>query len=142
MKAPTDSDGRFQQRFESCELAAAEFHHREHLRVAYIYLTLHPPEVALDTMRRGLQKFLTHLGAPASKYHETMTRAWLLAVHHFMHVAERAASFDQFARSAPQLFDQQIMLTHYTSKLLMSDTARCRFVEPDLDPIPRYRAKV
>ena len=133
-------DHRFLQAFQRCELSAGEFHHREHLRVAYIYLTLHQPEVALDVMRRGLQRFLAHVGAPTSKYHETMTAAWLLAVHHFMQVIGTTSRFDEFAESADVLFDQQIMQTHYTAALMMSDFARGRFVEPDLQPIPRHEA--
>jgi hypothetical protein len=78
------ADRRFLEAFENCELSAAEFHHREHLRLAYLYCSLQPADAALAAMRRGLQRFLAHVGAPASKYHETMTAAWLLAVQHFM----------------------------------------------------------
>jgi hypothetical protein len=38
------------------------------------------------------------------------------------------------------LLDSRIMLTHYSTELLFSDKARAKFVEPDLDPIPRYAA--
>jgi hypothetical protein len=32
------------------------------------------------------------------------------------------------------------MLTHYSAQLLFSDGARARFVEPDLDQIPRHES--
>lgn len=132
------ADREFLEAFERCEVRPAEFDHRAHVRLAYIYLTLHRPEIALHAMRSGLQRLLEHLGAPASKYHETITSAWLLAVHHFMQTTPAAGSFDEFAARAPRLFEKEIMQTHYTLDLLMSEQARRDFVEPDLQPIPRH----
>jgi hypothetical protein len=37
------------------------------------------------------------------------------------------------------VLDTKIMLTHYSAEVLFSPEARALFVEPDLDPIPRYR---
>ncbi|MGI8436652.1 MAG: hypothetical protein ACR2NX_07075 [Chthoniobacterales bacterium] len=62
-------DQRFLADFEACRIDAARFGHREHLRVAYIYLSLHPFDDALDRMESGLLRLLAHLGAPPSKYH-------------------------------------------------------------------------
>ena len=133
------SDREFLAAFESCSLRPAEFRHRDHLRLAYIYLTLHELDAALSVMRTGLHRFLAHVGAPPSKYHETVTRAWLLAVEHFMREAAPTASFEEFAAAAPRLFAHDAMETHYTPELLWSDIARQRFVEPDLQPIPPPR---
>ncbi len=133
------SDREFAAAFERCELAPASFHHRDHLRLAYIYLTDDDVDMALTTIRAGLHRFLAHVGAPASKYHETITRAWLLAVEHFMREAAPTASFEEFAAAAPRLFAPGAMETHYTSELLWSEEARTRFVEPDLQPIPPPR---
>lgn len=88
-------------------------------------------------MRRGLHRFLVHAGAPPSKYHETITRAWLLAVEHFTRAAGPTGSFEQFAASARPLFAPGAMETHYSPALLWSDKARQHFVDPDLQPIPR-----
>ncbi len=76
-------------------------------------------------MRRGLQRLLAEVGAPASKYHERLTAAWLLAVNHFMQMTGPTHRFEQFAGSAGPLFDQEIMQTHYTRELL-SPTPRAR----------------
>ena len=129
-------DRKFLGAFERCELAPENFGHREHVRLAYIYLAQHDADTALTKMRDGLRRFLEHVGAPPTKYHETITRAWLLAVEHFMREASPTANFEQFAASAPQLFAPGAMQTHYTSELLKSEEARQRFVEPDLQPIP------
>ena len=129
-------DREFLDAFERCELAPANFHHRDHVRLAFIYLTLHDLDTALDLMRSGFHRFLAHAGAPASKYHETITRAWMLAVEHFMQGVGPVANFEQFAASSPRLFARGAMETHYTADLLWSDEARTRFVEPNLQPIP------
>ena len=131
------ADREFLQAFEKCELAPANFRHRDHVRLAFIYLSLHDADSALTKMRSGLQRFLARVGAPASKYHETITRAWLLAVEHFMQASDSTASFERFAAAAPRLFAPGAMETHYTAELLGSEEARQQFVAADLEPIPR-----
>ena len=91
-------------------------------------------------MRAALLMFLSHHNIPASKYHETLTRSWLLAVNHFMHRTPEASSADDFIARNAILLDSKIMLTHYSAGRLFSDEARADFVEPDLDPIPRHHA--
>ena len=118
-------------------MSAAEFGHRQHLRVAYGYLTLHPYAEALEKTETGLRNLLAHLGAPASKYHHTLTEAWLRAVQHFMQQSGPTTDFEQFLETAHPLLDKNIMGTHYSTDLLWSDAARAAFVEPDRQPIPR-----
>ncbi len=67
-----------------------------------------------------------------------MTRAWILAVRRFMANTSQADSADSFIDRNPMMLDGRIMLTHYAAELLFSDEARATFVEPDIDPIPRY----
>jgi hypothetical protein len=45
-----------------------------------VYLTEHGDETAYARMRDGLGRFLEQHGIDAAKYHETLTRAWILAV--------------------------------------------------------------
>ncbi len=134
------ADREFRAAFEAGAFAPADFSHRAHVRLAYVYLVDSDVDLALDRMRAALVCFLSHHGIPATKYHETLTRAWVLAVHHFMHRAPVAASADEFIDRNPLLLDTRIMLTHYSASLLFSDVARTAFVEPDLDPIPRHHA--
>lgn len=140
MTSLAESDRQFLASFEACKLAAGDFRHREHLRVAYIYLTLHPYDEALEKMEIGLRRLLAHLHAPASKYHRTLTEAWLRAVQHFMQTAGPTTGFEQFLETAIPLLDKDIMGTHYSTDLLWSDAARASFVEPDLQPIPDLSA--
>jgi hypothetical protein len=134
------SDLEFRAAFEAGAFAPAGFSHRAHVRLGYVYLAGSDVGVALARMRAALVAFLAHHGIPAAKYHETLTRAWILAVHHFMHRSPEAASADDFIERNPLLLDTRIMLTHYSAGLLFSDAARADFVEPDLDPIPRHAA--
>ena len=133
----TAGDRRFRDDFESGAVPPAEFGHRAHVRLAYIYLAEHGVDGATARMRAALLGYLAHHGIDAAKFHETMTRAWLLAVRHFMHRSPGAAGADPFIDANPALLDGSIMLTHYSAELLFSPAARARFVEPDLDPIPR-----
>ena len=134
------SDREFRMAFEAGAFAPADFSHRAHVRLGYVYLAGSDVERAVEQMRTALLAFLAHHGIPATKYHETLTRAWILAVHHFMHRSPEAANADDFIDRNPLLLDTKIMLTHYSAGLLFSDAARAAFVEPDLDPIPRHAA--
>ena len=126
----------FLNAFEGCEIRPANFRHREHVRLAYIYLRLYSFEVAFEKLRTGLQRLLEHLGAPPSAYHETITRAWLLAVAHFIDAGPLTTSSEEFLMRSAVLLDKDIILTHYTKDTLMSPSARTAFVAPDLQPIP------
>ena len=66
--------------FESCTIAAADFHHREHLVVAVWYLqTLSPPD-AVARMRTALLRFIDHNGVDPKKYSEEVTVFWVDAI--------------------------------------------------------------
>jgi hypothetical protein len=133
-------DREFRMAFEAGAIAPADFSHRAHVRLAYVYLADCDVNLALERMRAALVAFLCKHNIPASKYHETLTRAWILAVHHFMHRTPETASSDDFIERNSVLLDSKIMLTHYSAGRLFSETARGEFVEPDLDPIPRHAA--
>ena len=108
--------------------------------MAYVYLADHGVDSAHETMRRALWGFLDHHGVDPTKYHETMTRAWLMAVRHFMALCPRSSSADSFLESDPRMLDSEIMMTHHSAELPFSDAARKQFVEPDLVPIPDHES--
>ena len=131
----SEEDRSFRAAFEACTIEPSEFTHAAHVRLAYAYLVEHDVEPAVQRMREALLKFLEHNDIPRSKFHETITRAWVLAVRHFMNKGASASSADFLAKN-PDLLDSKIMLTHYSASVLFSPDARTSFVEPDLDPIP------
>jgi len=134
------ADMEFLAAFEAGAYAPADFNHRAHVRLAYIYLAMNDVERATTLMRAAIVNFLKHHGVTPTRYHETLTQAWILAVFHFMHRTPSALSAEDFVRQTPLLLDSRIMLTHYSAELLYSPRARSHFVQPDLDPIPRHAA--
>lgn len=134
----SEQDRRFKREFESCEYPVSGFDHRGHLRLAYVYLVENNTEEAVEFMRESLKRYIQHNGVDPSKYHETITRAWILAVHHFMNNTENSDGADSFIEQHPQMLDSKIMMTHYSAEVLFSPAARSSFVPPDLDPIPRH----
>ena len=134
------SDREFQAAFEAGAFAPADFNHRAHVRLAYVYLATNDVERATTLMRHAIVNFLRHHGIAPTKYHETLTQAWILAVFHFMHRTKEADSADDFIARTPLLLDSRIMMTHYSADRLFSQHARAAYVEPDLNPIPRHAA--
>lgn len=139
MKHTTSRDDLlFQQSFETFKIAPAAFNHAAHVRLAYIYLCNLPLEVAADRMKGSLLAFLAHIGVGSSKFHETITRAWILAVRHFMEVSQPLASSLNFIEANPRLLDSKLMLKHYSAEVLFSESARLSYVQPDRAAIPEH----
>lgn len=124
------TDDQLLERFETANLEPGEFHHREHVRVAWIYLDRLPAAEALSRYADGLKKVATSLGAP-DLYHETITWAYLLLIRDRMKDDE---SWCDFAERNPDLLDwkNSVLGRYYSDALLWSDRARSRFVFPDL----------
>ena len=136
----SNSDMEFLMAFEAGAYAPADFNHRAHVRLAYVYLATNDVERATTLLRAAIVNFLRHHGITPTKYHETLTHAWILAVFHFMHRTPSALSADDFIDHTTLLLDSRIMMTHYSAERLFSQHARHGFVEPDLEPIPRHAA--
>lgn len=118
----------FVEQFEACTLPPAQFHHRNHVRLAWIFLSEMPLLDALARFRTSLQRYAASLGASA-KYHETITLAFLFLIHERM---QRGvfAEFDEFADANPELFGP-VLARYYAKETLASDFARRVFVMPD-----------
>ena len=139
MKHSLSAENRnFRDEFEACRIPATQFDHRAHIRMAYIYLAEHDPDAALALMRSALLGFLRHHEIDISKYHETMTQAWIFAVRHFMEISPACDSSDAFIECNPIMLDSKVMMTHYSAEVMFSPEARARYVEPDLEKIPRH----
>jgi hypothetical protein len=132
---PSDEDFTFLDDFEAGKVSPTGFGHAEHLRVAYCLLSSCDFETAQRRMRIALLSFLQCTGRDCSAYHETLTRAWLMAVRHFMAQCS-SNSAAEFVRRCPDLMDRHIIERHYSRERLQSEDARLRFLEPDLERIP------
>ncbi|KEI70536.1 hypothetical protein [Endozoicomonas elysicola] len=130
-------DQRFKKCVEECSIPVTEFNHLAHVRLAYIYLAESDVDEANRQLREVLIRLLKHNNInPVDKYHETLTRGWLLAVYYFMKKTKDADSAEAFINANDILLDSQIMMTHYSSERLFSGEARQLFVEPDLEAFP------
>ena len=130
------SDHDLMSSFEACSLDPAAFSHRNHVRLAWIYLGMFPLPQALDRFTRGLQRFARNLGKDML-FHQTITSAYLLIISDRMSrkpeldwEAFAAANKDLFARN-PSILD-----LYYRPDTLASDHARRAFVFPDLIAAP------
>lgn len=132
----SSEDLRYRDAFEAGRVEPDGFGHREHILLAYVYLIEGDPDTATERMRDAILGLLDRHGLDTSKFHETLTRAWILAVRHFMDITPRTGSADALIDANPSMLDSRIMLTHYSAERLFSDEARLGFVEPDLDEIP------
>ncbi|HTA69376.1 MAG TPA: hypothetical protein VK776_13890 [Bryobacteraceae bacterium] len=129
------ADLEFVRAFEACELANDNFHHRDHIRLAWIYLQLYGELEARVRIAEAIRKFAAHHGK-SDKYHETITVAWLRLVWNTMARAPLDASFEDLTTAAPELLDKRTIERFYSAATLASDTARMYWMEPDLQPLP------
>ncbi|HYL77202.1 MAG TPA: hypothetical protein VEU96_23510 [Bryobacteraceae bacterium] len=128
------TDREFLSAFERCEIPNEQFRHRDHLRLAWIYLRLYGKPEAGTRIAEAIQRHAVHNGAPG-KYHETMTLAWMELVYRAMRSLPDAAGFDEILDAFPHLLQKSALAQYYSSGVLESETARRVFVEPDLKPL-------
>ena len=134
MTATTETltDDEFVARFEDCTLPNSAFHHRDHVRLAWLYLRRHPPLVALARFAEGLRRFATANGHPGL-YHETITWAFLLLIRERMERGAPGGTSEDFAQANPDLltWKPSILDRYYRPETLSSELARRVFVMPD-----------
>jgi len=133
------SDEEFLRRFEDHSLPLEQWHHRAHLKVAYLYLLRQPFDEALLKIRAGIRAYNAAHGivdTPTGGYHETMTGAWLRLVDVTLRQFGAAESADAFLDAQTQLNGKRVLLLFYSRERIMSAEAKCVFVEPDLAPLP------
>jgi hypothetical protein len=118
------ADEEFVRAFESCELSPDVFHHRDHIRLARIYVELEGAPKATERFRTSLRRFATHIGK-SEKYHETITVAWMRLVAHTPD------------GDIEKLMDRKYIERFYSPELLATDAARASFVEPDRETLPK-----
>ena len=132
MKYLTDDE--FTGLFEACELPPEEFHHREHLRLALIYLRRYGPDESKVRLSRSIRTYAAHHGAPG-KYHETLTVAWLQLVEHAAACLGPESALEDLVTAFPILLRKDALEACYSRAALGSEAARGLFLEPDLMPL-------
>ena len=118
------------ERFESDTLPG-EFHHAEHVRLAFAYMSECSVVEALDRFVSALKRFAM-LRGKLERYHETITFAYFFLIHERM-VTMSGLEWDEFARRNADLLEWKpgILGRYYHDATLRSDLARRVFVFPD-----------
>jgi hypothetical protein len=132
------SDEEFLRAFEDLSFPAELFRHREHIRVAWLYLNSSDASRAAERMAAGILRFANHQGA-TQKYHHTITLAWMRLVAAALVETPENITFEQFIGAHPELGGKEFLASYYSKELLQTAAAREGWVEPDLQPLPTLR---
>jgi len=118
------------QQFESDTLAGS-FHHADHVRLAYAYLSEFQVFHALEKFCNALRRFAAARGK-SQLYHETITHSYFFLIRERMARAP-SSGWEEFAKQNPDLFDWKpgILSRYYRDSTLNSDLARAVFIFPD-----------
>jgi hypothetical protein len=136
------SDEEFLQQFESTAWSVQEWHHRQHVKVAYLYLRRFPLEAASTRIRERIKAFnaAKQLAESwSSGYHETMTQAWLRLVYFTLCEYGPADDAERFYEQHPELWGKQVLRFYYTRERFMSAEGKAEFLEPDITPLPQSK---
>ena len=108
-----------------------QFTHRDHIRMAWLYLRAYGWDEGVIHIRSGIQHFAAAHGA-TTKYHETITVFWLELTASELKKLSGESLVEQCNAVLESLNDASLALQYYSADLLFSEKARASFVEPDL----------
>ncbi len=126
--------------FESHRITNHEFHHRDHVRMAWTYLQEYGFPAGAQRFVDALQRFAAANGTP-QLYHATITWAYLVTIYDRMERGEAGAgSWESFAGANPDLFTWKpsIIDALYWPETIASEHAKRVFVLPNR-PLPQAR---
>ncbi|HEY1940116.1 MAG TPA: hypothetical protein VGJ33_19470 [Candidatus Angelobacter sp.] len=115
-------------RLERCLLPKENFHHRDHLTVAVVYLYSSDFESAMDRMRATLKRFAAYHRV-SGLYHETLTRFWLQQIDSRLDRNECLG--ESVKRMHEQLKDKNLVFQCYTRERIDSQEAKATWLPPD-----------
>jgi hypothetical protein len=132
----TISDADLLSAFEDASLPLDQFHHAQHVRMAFLYLQKYEPLEAIARFSAALIRFAAANGKPGL-YHETITWAYLLLIRERLARAVTPQTWEDFAARNPDLltWHDGILQKYYRPETLQSPLARHVFIFPDLHPI-------
>lgn len=135
-------DATFLAQFEAGTLPLDAWHHRQHVKAAYLYLLQSDFNVqqATDALRTRIKAYNAAQQVPETidgGYHETITQAWMQLVAFTLGEYGPCENADAFVDRHSQLLSKRALLFFYTRDQIMSPAAKRDFVEPDVTPLPR-----
>jgi hypothetical protein len=123
------AEGQELRRFVRGQIAAADFGHGEHVRMAFQMLLRHDFAETVLHFSHALRAMAQRAGRPQN-FNQTLTIALLALIAQRM---ERAtgADFAAFAAANPDLFEKALLARWYRPEQLSSAFARRSFLLPD-----------
>ncbi|HZZ28661.1 MAG TPA: hypothetical protein VFE46_11720 [Pirellulales bacterium] len=140
---PTIDDETFRKQFEDCVFPADQWHHREHVKIAYLYLQHYPLSEAVEQMRTALKRYNAAQQVPDALdrgYHERLTLAWMRLVHFTLCEYGPADNADAFYQQHPQLWQMKVLRLFYSRERIMSWEAKKNFLPPDITKLPEPKS--
>ncbi len=134
MDAVSASDEAFVAAFRDTSLPTSAFRHRDHVRMAWLYVREFGPADAVPQFAADLKRFALAKGVPGL-YHATITGAFLALVAERL-LATPDGDWDAFAAAHPDLLTWKpgVLDRYYSAERLWSPAARAQFLMPDLLP--------
>jgi hypothetical protein len=119
------------ERFEADAVPEDGFHHADHVRLAFAYLSEYPALQALEKFCVALRRFATARGK-ARLYHETISYSYFFLIRERMARCE-GADWNEFAMRNSDLLTWKagILDRYYCEATLQSELARNMFIFPD-----------
>jgi hypothetical protein len=123
------------EEFEKSRAPGGFFHHADHIRVAFAYLSQCPVLEALQKFSDALRRFAVAQGKP-HLYHETITWAYLFLIRERMLRADDPQTWEEFAAQNSDLLTWDkgtsgVLAQYYQPETLASPAARAAFLLPD-----------
>jgi hypothetical protein len=132
-------DREFLKRFEAAAISSEDWRHRDHVRMAFLYLRDAPFDTAVTAIRRGIQALNLANDVPEGPvmgYHETATVAWARIVVATIAAHGPVESSQAFLDANPHLLSRTLLRLYYSRDRILSPEAKADFVSPDLAPLP------
>ena len=126
------NDTELLEAFEKCTLANSAFHHEDHVRVAFLYLSRFPVLEALQRFRDSLVRFAQAHGK-SDLYNETVTWAYIFLIRERMVRAGHPQDWPAFKAANTDLLDRNpdILKKYYDPETLGTPLAKTTFLFPD-----------
>jgi hypothetical protein len=132
---PAGGNPTFESLFARVTATSEGFGHREHVHLTWLAVHACGTDSACTLVSEGLRKVTRYARMP-QKYHETISRAWVLLIAHHV-IAHPTDDFARFLEGNQVLLDKRLLSRFYRSSTLAGAPARTSWVEPDLAPLPR-----
>jgi hypothetical protein len=129
------TDDEFLRALADGTLPNERFHHRDHLRLAWLLIARDGPEAGGAAVARSIRRFAAAHGH-ADKYHETLTQFWTRLVGHVTLTWPDIRTFDALLVAFPLLLDSALPLRHWRRETLFGAAARAAWTPPDLLALP------